>query len=327
MTYVFGAVAVCGIGFYLLRMYPWRRPRWDLGKRYFSFASPMLFISLLGVIAVNVDKILIGYFWTADEVGQYFSVQQVLQIVSIIPAAVCTVLFPTLSEYYSLRFFEKIKDTVCMAERYISMVITPIIVVVIVFVNPIIDIMFNSAFLPAASALSILMVYAFISGLTMPYSSLVGGMDKPGITAKICFVTCSLNLVFSFLFIPRQGILSPIGIVGPAGAAFALFLSSLVGFFGLRIVVKKTAEIYVIHNHTLRHVAAGLIMGGVLYIFTIFISVIHWYHLFVFAALGFGIYLAVLIVLKELKKQDLTFFLRLLYPKETLDYVKSELKR
>jgi len=48
--------------------------------------------------------------------------------------------------------------------------------------------------------------------------------------------------------------------------------------------------------------------------------------LLAFSGIGLAIYLAVLFVFKEFKKQDLDFFLDIMHPKEMLTYIKSELK-
>ena len=59
---------------------------------------------------------------------------------------------------------------------------------------------------------------------------------------------------------------------------------------------------------------------------TPFFPAIGWYHLLMLAGLGLAIYLGILFVLKEFKKQDLDFFLNILRPKEMVKYVSSELK-
>ena len=68
-------------------------------------------------------------------------------------------------------------------------------------------------------------------------------------------------------------------------------------------------------------------MAGILYYMGSLILLVRWYHLLLFAGVGLGIYLGVLFVLKEFKKQDLMFFLDMLHPKEMLNYVKAELKK
>ncbi len=326
MTYVFGIMTTFFVGIWFLRKYPIKKPSFEMGKSYFSFALPIMLMSVISVISVNIDKIMIGYFWTSVEVGYYFTVQQVLEIIIILSTAVSIVLFPTLSEYHSTKNFEKIKQTTHLAERYISMVLIPPIVVIIVFVNPVINIMLSSAFLPAASVLITLTIYALIVGLRMPYASLISGINRPGIAAKIGFVICITNISLNYLFIPKTGLLSVIGINGPTGAAVATVVSSLVGFFGLRFAAKKLVGIKLLQSHTPRHIIAGLIMAGVLYYASSLLPLIRWYHLMVFAGVGLAIYLGVLFVLNEFKKQDLMFFLDMLRSKEMLSYIKSELK-
>jgi len=255
MAFVFGMMATVFVGMWFLRKYPLKKPNWELCKSYFSFALPIALLSVIGVISVNIDKLMIGYFWTSTEV--------------------------------------------------------------------------DSAFLPAAPVLIALAIYTFISAIRTPFVSLIGGMNRPGIAAKIGGTICVVNIVLNYLFIPKDGLLSPFNINGPTGAAIATILSISVGFIGLQLAVKKLTGIKLLQSHTPRHIIAGFIMGAVLYYLayrTLLFPVIQWYTLLVFSGIGLGIYLAVLFVLKEFKKKDLFFFLDLLHPKEMLRYIKSELK-
>jgi len=326
MAYVFGVMATFFVGMWLLRKYPIKKPNFNLFKSYFIFALPVMLLSVISVISVNIDKVMIGYFWTSVEVGYYFTVQQVLQIILVFSSAVGIVLFPTISGHHSSKNFEKIKETTHLAERYLSMVMIPPIVVIIIFVKPVISIMLSGAFLPAASVLITLTIFAFITSLIMPYTSLISGINRPGVAAKIGFVMCGTNIALNYLLIPEEGLFSSFGINGPIGAAVATVMSSLVGFFGLRLAAKKLVGIKLLQSHTPRHIIAGLIMAGTLYYINSLIPLVRWYHLLVFAGVGLAIYLTVLFVLKEFKKQDLMFFLDMLHPKEMLSYIKSELK-
>ncbi|MCD4663621.1 MAG: polysaccharide biosynthesis C-terminal domain-containing protein, partial [Bacteroidales bacterium] len=272
------------------------------------------------------DKVMIGYFWTSVEVGYYFTVQQILQIFIILSAAVGTVLFPTLSEYHSSKNFERIKQTTHLTERYISMVLIPPIVIVILFAKPVINIMLNSAFLPASSVLIILTIYALIYGLRIPYHSLISGMNEPGIAARIGIAICATNIILNYLFIPECGLPSPFGISGPTGAAIATVLSSLVGLIGFQYTAKKLTGIRLFQSHTPRHILAGFVMAVVLYYSSFVVPVDRWYQLLGYSLYGLGIYLLVLFALKEFKKHDLNFFLNMLHPKEMFEYISSELR-
>ena len=329
MTYVFAVMAAFFVGMWFLRKYPIKRPSWSLFKSYFSFALPIMLFSVIGIVSVNIDKIMIGYYWTSTEVGYYFTVQQILQLVMILYMAVSTVLFPTFSEYHSSKNFGEIRKITRLAERYISMIIIPPIVVIIILVNPVINIMLSSAFLPAAPVLIILAIFTLIYSLNVPYRTLIIGVNRPGIAAKLGVMICITNISLNYLFIPKWGLLSSYGISGPTGAAIATVVSILVGFIGARIVVKKITGMKILQSHTPRHIIAGVIMALVIYLLafrTPFFPDIGWYYLLMFAGLGLAIYLGILFVLKEFKKQDLDFFLNILHPKEMIRYVSSELK-
>jgi len=239
MAYVFGIATTVIIGFWFMRKYPWKKPSLVLGKSYASFAFPMLLYSIIATITTNIDKILIGFFWTSNEVGDYFSLQQILQIILVISVGFNTVLFPAYSGYYAKKDFEKINRTTRTAERYISMVITPPAIVMIIFVGPVISIMLNSSFLPASSTLIALILYAFLASLMAPFYSLIIGVNRPGTYAKIGLVMSLMNISLDVLFIPRNGLLSSLGINGSLGAAVAMLLSNIVGFILIQYSAKK----------------------------------------------------------------------------------------
>ena len=329
MAYVFGIATTVLVGFWLMRKYPWKKPSKELGKSYFAFALPMLLFSIISTISANIDKLMIGYFWTATEVGYYFSLQQILQIILVISFAFNTVLFPEYSKFFAKKDFKKINNTTRTAERYISMVIVPPTVIIILFVKPVISIMLNSAFLPAASTLIVLTIYAALTSLMAPYYSLIAGLNRPGIYAKIGLGICLINIALNFLFIPRQGLLSSVGITGPTGAALAMVTSTAVGFVWIRFSAKRLSGIHLLQTHTPRHIIAGVVMGAMLYLIaygTGLFPLIHWYHIVLFAGIGLMMYLGVLYVLREFSKKDFHFYLDLLKPMEMLRYISSELK-
>jgi len=325
-AYVLGVFLSLIVGLYLLRKYPIKKPTKEMINSYTYFAFPAMLLSVITIISTNIDKIMIGYFWTSMEVGYYFTVQQILEAVTIISVAVGTVLFPTLSNFHSANNHSKIKQITHQAERYVSMVIMPVGIVIIVLVEHFIRIILNEAFLPASSVLVILTFYALLGGLTMPYNSLIRGVNRPGITAKIGFVMCSTNIILNLLFIPKNGLLSFAGINGPTGAAIATTISCLIGFIAARIASKKLTNIKIFQKHTPKHIIAGVVMGITLYYTSNLVEIFRFYHLILFSLFGLSIYLSLLYIFKEFNKKDFLFFIDLLHPKKMFNYVSSELK-
>ena len=329
MAYVFGMASSVMVGFWLLRKNPLKKPSKKFGKSYFAFTMPILIFSIFSTIATNIDRLLIGFFWTQKEVGDYFSLQQILQIIIIIAVAFNTVLFPVYSEYHSAKNVKKINGTTLLAERYISMVIMPPVVVIIVFAKPLINVMLNSTFVHASPTLIVLTLYAILLSFMAPYYSLLIGMNKPGTYAKIGLGISIINIALDVLFIPQWGVLTPVGINGPTGAAVALVVANVVGYVWVRLSARKLTGIQVVQSHTPRHIGAGVVTGIILYFIGFqsgLFPVVRWFHLILFAMIGLVIYLAVSYLLKEFTKKDLEFFLELINPKKIYHYVTSEIK-
>jgi len=326
MTYVFGCIAMLIVGLWLLRKYPIKKPNWKLSKSYLSFGIPITIISLIVIISINIDKVMIGYFWPQTEVGFYFTVQQLSEVIVILSTALGIVLFPTLSEYHSTNNFKGLIKTTHLAERYISMVTIPPIILIIIFANPIIYFLLNDAFLPAAPVLIIIALYAFILGIMKPYSSLIAGMNKPIISAKIGITMCAINISLNYIFIPREKIFGLSQIDGAVGAAIATLISLIIGLIGFQLAAKKLTKMKIIQTHIPRHITAGIIMGIILYFTSKMLTPsVYWYHLIIYSAIGMLVYFGILILLKEFKKQDFDFFWNMIHPKEMIKYIRSEM--
>jgi O-antigen/teichoic acid export membrane protein len=326
MTYVISSLSMFITGLFLIKRYQIKKPNWDLFKSYLIFAIPIMLMSTIGIISANVDKIMIGYFWSSTEVGYYFTVQQIIQVIPILSGAVGVVLFPTISKYHSSNNLKKLSQTTHLAERYVSMIMIPPMVAIIIFSVPLINIILTSAFLPATYILILLTITAVVSGLIMPYSSLLSGINKPSVVAKVSLLLSFSNITLNFFFIPKNGLLSSFCINGPNGAAIATIISMLIGFFGLRIAAKKIINIRLFQIHTPKHIFAGFIMGLVLLFCYRLTPDVYWFLLILYSLFGLGIYLLILYLLKEFNKKDLTFFLGMIHPKDMAIYVYSELK-
>jgi len=324
MTYVAGALAVFIVGIFLMRKYPIKKPNYEFFKDYILFALPLFLITGINTVSANVNKIMIGFFWTSTEVGYYFTIEQITQMLLIIYSAVSLVAFPILSEYHSKKNLKAIQKTTHDGLRYLSMVIIPPIVVLVVFARPIISIILSDSFIPAVPVLILLSLCGFFYAFNSYFYSLIVGMNKPRTLAKITIIIAIFNIAFNYFFIPRNGLFSSIGLNGASGAAFATLLSTFIGVIFLGYSTQKMIQTRVFRFNILIHLFSGLFMGLILYIIGSFIGTIYWYELIILTALGLCIYLGILYILKEFNKNDMAFFLNILNLKEMVHYIRKE---
>jgi len=185
-------------------------------------------------------------------------------------------------------------------------------------------------------------MYAFIVSLNKPRVMLLLGLDRPDLTAKVSVVMCVLNVTLNFLFVPDwdwlrlelvvPGMITPSGLThhiilnGHTGAAIATTIATFTGFLCYRYLTWRHFKARLYHGFTVKHIFASLIMVTVLIFMARTIGMDRWFHLVMFAVVGLVIYVAVLYLMKELKKEDIRFYLNLMDPRAMKNYVKTELK-
>lgn len=327
MAYVFAALTPLLVGFFLLRKYPLKKPTKDMIKSYIVFALPLSLISVIGIVSTNIDKIMIGYFWTSSEVGYYFTIQQILEMFQIVYASVAMAMLPSFSKHHSNKNMSEIRRIATNGERYLSMVMIPAIVVVIVYARPIISIMLTNAYLPAASALMILSVMTYFRAQNNYLRALIIGVNRQKLLIKTTFVTLASNIIINLILIPESNPLSIYGINGAAGASVATLISMFLCCVYMRYYVRKLTGVAMVSKGFILHAFAGVIMGVFLYYCLDFTQLSSWYGIGLFSLVGLGIYILILKLLREFDKDDLNFFLDIINFKQMIKYIKEEITK
>ena len=322
-AYLLGILASTGAAFVLWKAhgYTISRPSKEYVRSYTRFAIPIFLPSVLAAISLNIDKVTVGYFWGIDEVGIYFGAQRIAVMTLMIPTAVSSLLFPTISSLHSARNWKGIKKLHRSGLRYLSMVLVPLIVVGIIFAPTLVGIILGGQFTRSVFVLQVLLVYSLLFGLQNPFVNLINGMDRPKLAAKVATGVCVTNIALNLVLVPLEG---PMG--GAAGAAIATAISAVFGlFFNLRYA-RKMARVR-LPRPVLKHLLAGIGTGAALFVLSFSLPGFYSPWLFIPLAAGAGgIYLGMLATMKEFKRKDFSFFLGLLNPATMKTYVAGELK-
>lgn len=325
-AYLFGMLVTFIFLIKLLKRYPISRPDKEYFKSYSTFAIPVMANQSMYFLTTNVDKVMIGFFWSATEVGYYFGAQRIVMLLNAIPLAVSTLVFPTISSMHSKNNLSDIKSLAYKSERYLSMVILPLVVIMVIFPKPIINIVLSSEFYNGWKVLSILALWMWITVLNAPYSNIIKGMNRPGLSAKINITSHLINIILNLLFIPENGLLSSYNINGIEGAAIATIIAVIFRFFAFRIAVKLMIKINFMRKYILIHIIAGFIMGLSLYYLDIAVALTRFYHLIAYSIFGIGIYVIILYILKEFTKYEYDLLMDTLNIREMKNYIFGELR-
>jgi O-antigen/teichoic acid export membrane protein len=326
-TYLFGEVFHFILALFFFRRYPIGRPSFALFKDYAKFAFPMAIASTSYIIMTNIDKVFIQFFWSAIQVGEYFAVFNLSRFLILFVSAVGLLLFPTISEYHARNNMEAVKNLVLKSERYLSMIVFPIIVIIVVLAEPVIHILLSDNYMPALPVLRILPFFVLILALSHPYSSKLQGINRPEIARNEIVIMVIVNVSLNLILIPRD--IKSLGIalagLGAQGAAIATVVAYAVGLLYIRAIARKITGIRG-NLRIILHAAAAGVMGMLLVYVCEIILIRRWYELMAIAGCGFALYFALLFVMREFKKEDFDFFRDTLNIKKMYQYIREEIK-
>ena len=265
----------------------------NLIKPILKTSTWMSISNLIGPIILYVDRFLIGALISAVAVTYYTTPYEVVTKLLIIPSALASVLFPTISSHfktnpdYTNKLFSK-------SVKSIFIILFPIVLIISTFANEGLNIWLGKNF--ANSSTLVLQLFAvgiFLNSIAFFPFTYLQSIGRPDITAKIHLFELPLYLILMWYFILKLGI---------TGAALVwlirIFIDTSLLFYFTQKVFQRKTEIKFNFNSILA------LLSIILIISTIFISGIVFKLLFILAVL---LTFSIIVWKKILEPEDLSF--------------------
>jgi O-antigen/teichoic acid export membrane protein len=273
-------------------------------KRFIKYSLHIVAISFLDMIVWQKSEVFfLGIFRSASEVGFYVLAYGLsTYIVATIPGMFSSVLMPAMSELYGADKKESLSRLFVDSTRYLMMIAIPLCVIGIVLAEPIIEIIYGSAYLPAVNALRILLVSTTIAAVSSGASAAIYGIERADLIFKFGLVLAITNVVLNITLIPKFGLIGA-AIGNTSTILFAMILSVYVVMRTLHILYPILDLIKILFSST--------ILGGCVYLLVIFLARYSPSNLFLtlllFLVIIFGLmlYIIIILFLKFFNKEDL----------------------
>jgi len=127
----------------------------SLIKPIISAAWPMTLASVFGILLVNIDMVMIGWFYSAADVGLYSAAQKPITLLYILPSFIVGGLFPTLSRL-TQRGAEEFNRALVRSLSSITLAAYPIVVGIVLTADQIVSIFYGGEYLKSAVPLGVL---------------------------------------------------------------------------------------------------------------------------------------------------------------------------
>jgi O-antigen/teichoic acid export membrane protein len=330
-AYVAAAFGVVFVALFLLfrDRIKLRRPRFF--RSYLSFAAPIALITIISTISAQLFVLMIGLAAVPGQegfgaVGQYSGCLALLSILGLISASVATMTFPSFSKMHTDGDLSQIRRLTYQAERYISMIGLPILLVITLFPTETAHILLGPDYIGAGDDMRILAIATFIVMINSVHGTQINAVNRPELGAKLTILSFVVGLVLLLILVPR----SLFGFLGAGladvGAAIAYLGSAVVVLLATRLIVHRLTK--TLPNPRLGiHMIAAVAAAAPVFFFGAFFVITGWWLLVIAALVSYVIFGAVLYVGDELHKEDISYFLDLLNVRKMSGYIREELRR
>jgi len=232
--FLLSGILSMGLGFYCLwRIFPEIKitpVKLHNTKQLLRFSLPTLFIGISYMLLTHTDRMMLGYFGNASQVGIYSAASVISKQMILILACFLSIFSPIITHLYNFKMHETLNRLFKTITRWGLMLSLPFFFLVIIFSNAIM-MMYGQAFIAGSTVLVILAVAQLVNISTGPVGLLLQMTGKQDIEFFNGLILLIINISLNLWLIP---------IYGNIGAAIATGVS-----LGL-IHIARLLEVYLL---------------------------------------------------------------------------------
>lgn len=206
-------------------------------KSIIKISTPMLLSSSIALLIGWSSTLILSYYGTTRDIGIYNSTLKLAAIALISITAVNAVTTPKFVEFYTNKDFFSLQKIVQKSTKMMFFTTAPILVFFIIFSKQVLA-FFGEEFTVGYLALIYLCTSKFISSISGSVGYIMQMTDQQKTYQNIILIAFFINVVLSFILIPKYGI---------NGAALAGSLAIVFWNITLVFVIKKKLGFWTIY--------------------------------------------------------------------------------
>ncbi|MFB9808956.1 flippase [Haladaptatus pallidirubidus] len=176
-------------------------------QKLWSFSWPLAISSSFVLFLSNLDVIMIGVFLNSESVGQYRAIQPLRQITLFVLSSVTFLYLPLATEHYENSDDSGLISLYRYSSKWISSITLPIVLVTGLYSDSVIINLFGRSYLPASSALTVLIFGYFLRVIVGPTGTTLKAINKSRVELISAMSGVIVNFIVNLLLIPKYGII------------------------------------------------------------------------------------------------------------------------
>ncbi|MGB0651853.1 MAG: oligosaccharide flippase family protein [Thermoplasmatota archaeon] len=284
---------------------PIGRPDRSVARAYLHATAPLLFLTASGLLMKHMDRLFVGFFGTATELGYYQAAAKLSDILVIVAQSLVVVLLPAVAGLAAAGRMAELRVQMVSAERWLALLLWFPVAWLALDAPALMHIGLSDQFLPAVTPWYLLTAHAFILSLTLPLRTKAVGLQEPQAAAKVAGGALALNFLLNLVLVPDGVGPLPGAGLGALGAAIATLASATAAFVAFRLLAARWTGHPILPSYLVRQglaaAATVLLLAG---IDGLLPARERFYDLVWYGALVGLTYLAILALAGELRRRD-----------------------
>ena len=265
-------------------------------RELFSFSWPLIFVGMAGIVMGFMDTLMLGYFCTSYEVGIYNAALPTAMLIKMPTVIFASIFMPVVTELYSRGKYSDLKNTYSAVTKWILSLAFPAFLLMALFSDDVIKILFGAEYVIGAEALTILAFGFLIATVFARTSDIIGMFGRTKITMSCYLMSSAVNICLNLYLIP---------IFGVNGAAMAT-TSSLIFLFALYFIFSyRISKMQPFNPNHLKPIFSAIIAVLIVYVITKYLIGVSFFVLVVMLFVFFALYFFLLLLMKSFEEEDL----------------------
>ncbi len=252
-------------------------------KSLLTAGWPLTISAVLGILMINTDILLIGWFESAHSVGLYSAAQRIVQLLYLVPAVIAVSILPGISRLAN-KDNEKLRRMLEPLISFVFLIAIPIAIGGIILGKPIIQFVFGTAYLAGTTSFQVLLATILIDFPVVILASVAFAYNKQKNLIVYSAIGGISNVILDLILIPLFGIV---------GSAWATFVATIISVAYLWKIVRSVSQ-----PKILPHLKKTIIATGIMTIAVLLTSLLGT-HVVVAVIIGILVYSGTLLLLKE----------------------------
>jgi len=274
----------------------------QITRELLLFSLPLMGSAMLGMLIAWTDTLMLGYFKTPEIVGLYNAAHPLAGFISQPLTALLLIYVPVATGLYSRNLMAELRRNYAILTKWLIFLTLPIFLVLFLYPEEVLKLLFGTAYIPAATALRILAVAFIINNLLGPNGATLIAIGHSRLIMWATLATAILNIALNILLIP------PLGIVG---AAIASAVSVTVVNIVRATMLYSICRVQPLSKNLLKPAIVCVPLAFIIQVITKSFLTPTWWMLVVLFVVYLGIYSLATLFTRSFDREDLTMLLEI----------------